>query len=114
MFASRALVALLFILAGPAKVLGPKPFLAHMSGHRVPGALLPAVAGFELICGGLILCGWQAGYASFALAGFCLATAFVFHLNHADRVERTLFFKVGDRRGLVALAGWFGLAARPL
>ena len=112
-FAGRALIALLFILAGFAKFTGPKPFLAHMAEHRVPGVLLPAVAALELGCGLLILIGWQGRYAALALAGFCVATAFVFHLNFTDHAERSLFFKdLAIAGGLLALACWFNAAAR--
>ena len=42
-FGGRALLAMLFILAGLAKILGPQPFLQHMAQYNVPGVLLPAV-----------------------------------------------------------------------
>jgi putative oxidoreductase len=41
--AGRSLLALLFILAGAAKIAGPKPFLDHMAAHHIPGQLLPLV-----------------------------------------------------------------------
>ncbi|THD57836.1 DoxX family protein [Phenylobacterium sp.] len=92
-YAGRALIALLFILAGIAKVTGPKPFLDHMAQHNVPGGLLPLVALLEVGGGLLVLSGWQARWAGLALAAFCVATAFVFHLDWTDKAERTLFFK---------------------
>jgi putative oxidoreductase len=95
----RVLLAMLFVLAGAVKITGPQLFLAHMAAHRVPASLLPAVAVFELGAGAALLIGWQLPIAAGALAFFCLATAFVFHLNLTDKAERTLFFKD------VALAG---------
>jgi putative oxidoreductase len=77
----RTLLALLFILAGAAKIAGPQPFLDHMAAHHIPGVLLPLVIG------------WQLPFAAGALALFCIATAIGFHLNLADKAERTLFVK---------------------
>jgi len=104
-YAGRALLALLFILAGVAKLTGPKPFLDHMAQHNVPGLLLPAVAALEIGGGLLVLSGWQARWAGLALAAFCVATAFVFHLGWAEKAERTLFFKdLAIAGGLLLLA----------
>jgi putative oxidoreductase len=89
----RTLLALLFILAGAAKIAGPQPFLDHMAAHHIPGVLLWPVIALELAAGGALLVGWQLPFAAGALALFCLATALGFHLNLADKAERTLFFK---------------------
>src|SRR5438128_12629353 len=91
--AGRVLLAMLFVLAGIAKLTGPQPFVAHMAAHRVPAFLLPAVAAFELGAGAALLIGWQLPIAAGTLALFCLATAFVFHFNFTEKAERTLFFK---------------------
>ncbi len=89
----RTLLALLFILAGAAKIAGPQPFLDHMAAHHIPGVLLPLVILLELSAGAAVLIGWQLPFAAGALALFCIATAIGFHLNLADRAERTLFVK---------------------
>ena len=89
----RSLLALLFILAGAAKVAGPQPFLDHMAAHHMPGVLLPLVILLELGAGTALLLGWRLPFAAGALALFCFATAFVFHLDLADKAERTLFVK---------------------
>jgi len=105
LIAARALVAMLFILAGIAKVSGPAPFLEHMSEHHVPGLLLPAVIALEIGCGLALLIGWRTPYAAAALAAFCVLTAVVFHLDFADKAERTLFFKdLAIAGGLLAMA----------
>jgi putative oxidoreductase len=112
MIAGRALIALLFILAGVAKIIGPKPFLAHMAEQRVPGLLLPAVIALELGGGLLVLVGWQAVWASLALASFSLLTAVVFHRDWSDKAERTLCLKdVAIAGGLLVLAGALGPGA---
>ena len=89
----RTLLALLFILAGAAKIAGPQPFLDHMAAHHVPGIVLPLVILLELGAGVALLIGWRLPYAAGALALFCVATALVFHLDLADKAERTLFIK---------------------
>jgi putative oxidoreductase len=91
--AGRTLLALLFILAGIAKIAGPQPFLDHMAAHHIPGLLLPLVIALELGAGLAVLFGWQLPYAAGALALFCLATALGLHLDFADKAERSLFFK---------------------
>ena len=109
--AGRALLALLFILAGVAKIIGPKPFLAHMAEQRVPGILLPAVILLELGGGILVLIGWQAQWASLALAGFCLLAAVVFHRDWSNKAERTLCLKdIAIAGGLLVLAAQLGQA----
>ena len=101
----RGLIALLFVGAGIAKLTGPAPFLAHMAQHGVPGALLWAVAALEIGAGTAVLLGWRLRFSAGALALFCLATAFVFHLNLADHAERTSFFKdLAIGGGLMILA----------
>jgi putative oxidoreductase len=47
----------------------------------------------ELGAGVALLLGWRPPFSAGALALFCLATAFEFHLNLADKAERTLFIK---------------------
>ena len=51
----RTLLALLFILAGVAKIAGPQPFLDHMAAHHIPGLLLWPVILLELSAGGAVL-----------------------------------------------------------
>ena len=103
--AGRALLALLFILAGLAKAIGPQPFLQHMAAFGVPAFLLPAVVVLEIGAGVALLMGWRLREAAGALGLFCLLTALVFHHDLADKAERTLFFKD------LALAGGLLMAA---
>ncbi len=101
----RALVALLFILAGLAKILGAKPFLVHMAQFGVPAFLLPAVIALELGAGFALLIGWHVREAAGALATFCMLTAIIFHHQLGIGAERTLFFKdLAICGGLLAMA----------
>jgi putative oxidoreductase len=89
----RGLLALLFILAGIAKILTPQPFLQHMAQVDLPGVLLPAVIAFELGAGIMLLSGWKLAYSAGALAIFCLLTATIFHHQLSIAPERTQFLK---------------------
>jgi putative oxidoreductase len=89
----RALVATLFILAGLAKIAGPKPYLEHMMQFGVPTFLLPAVIALELGAGLAILIGWRIRDAAGALAIFCVMTAAIFHHQLWIKPELTLFLK---------------------
>ena len=101
----RALLALLFILAGLAKALGPQPFLQHMAAFGIPSFLLPAVIVLEVGAGVALLVGWRLREAAGALGAFCLLTALVFHHDLGDKAERTLFFKdLALAGGLLAIA----------
>jgi putative oxidoreductase len=107
--AGRVLLAGLFILAGIAKIAGRQPFLEHMAAHHIPSVLLPAVIALELGAGLAILLGWQLPFTAGALALFCLATAFGFHLDLADKAERTLFFKdiaIAGALMVIAATAW--------
>jgi putative oxidoreductase len=111
----RGLMALLFVLAGVAKIIGPKPFLDHMAEQRVPGFLLPLVIALEIGGGLLVLIGWEGRYAALILAGFCVVTAVVFHRKLGDRAERTLFVKdLAIAGGLLVLAASYARAGSGL
>jgi putative oxidoreductase len=101
----RALLASLFLIAGLTKILGPKPFLAHMAQEHVPALVLPLVIVLEIGCGAAVFLGWRVSIAAAILATFCIATALVFHRNFAERAERTQFAKD------IALAGSLALLA---
>ena len=89
----RALLALLFILAGVGKITGYDKTLAYMATQGVPGFLLPAVIALELGGGLALLIGWRADIAAVLLAGFSIIAAVVFHRNFADQAQLTLFLK---------------------
>ena len=89
----RGLLALLFVLAGVVKILGPRPYLDHMAQAHVPTLLLPAVIALELGAGAALLVGVRPREAAVALAVFCVLTATIFHHGFGDRAERTQFIK---------------------
>jgi putative oxidoreductase len=111
----RALLALLFILAGVVKILNPKPFLEHMTQFGVPTLLLPAVIALELGAGLATLIGWRVRDAAGALAIFCVLTAAIFHYQLWINAERTSFFKdLAIAGGLFVMAAASARAKRPV
>ena len=111
--AGRALVALLFILAGVVKVLNPAPFLEHMAQFGVTAFLLPAVIVLELGAGLATLIGWRVRESAGALAIFCVMTAAIFHHQLGINAERTLFFKdLAIAGGLLVMAAAAATRAR--
>lgn len=101
----RALLALIFILAGVDKLTGYEATAAYMANHGIPAALLPLAILLEIGGGLSVLIGLFSRYAALALAAFCLLTAVMFHSNFADSVQMTLFLKN------IALAGGFLILA---
>ena len=101
----RTLMALLFILAGVAKVIDSKPVLDQMQAFSVPTVLFPAVVALELGVGLALLLGWRLREVAAALGIFCVLAAFIFHSDLADKAERSIFFKdLAIAGGLLVLA----------
>ena len=72
-----------------------------MQAFGVPGRLLPLAIGVELVCGLLVLFGYKTRIAGLLLAGFCVATAVLFHTRFGDRNQLLHFEKD------LAIAGGF-------
>src|SRR5437016_9250097 len=91
--AGRLLLAAIFLHEAWSKLTGYDAALAYMQAFGVPGQLLPLAIAAELTCGLLILVGYQTRTAAIILAGFCLATAVLFHTRFADRNQLLHFEK---------------------
>ena len=97
----RILISALFLISAYDKIFSIDGSMSWMEGFGVPGFLLyPAIA-LEIILPLCIIIGYQARIASGLLAIFCLATAFIFHLNFIDPMQKISFLKN------VGLAGGF-------
>ena len=99
--AGRILIALIFITAGYNKIGGFEATQGYMDAMGVPGALLPLVIATELGGGLLVLFGLFTRYTAFALAGFTILSAILFHGNIADQTQQIMFMKN------LAIAGGF-------
>src|SRR5262245_24706627 len=98
----RLLLAALFLHEAWSKLTAYSAALAYMQAFGVPGQLLPLAIALELGCGLLILCGYHTRAAALLLAGFCLATAVLFHPKFGDRTQLLHFEQVlASARGLL-------------
>jgi putative oxidoreductase len=97
----RVLLAAIFLASGLGKVAAYAATVAYMQASGVPGALLPLVIAAEILGSLAVILGWQTRIASFALAGFSLLAAALFHNNFADQIQMVMFLKN------VAIAGGF-------
>lgn len=102
---ARVLLAQIFIMAGISKITGYAGTQGYMDMMGVPGILLPLVIILELGGGLAILVGWQTRLTAYALGGFTIIAAFIFHSNFADQMQMIMFMKN------LALAGGFLLLA---
>ena len=100
-FLGRILISALFLISAYNKIFSIDGSMSWMEGFGVPGFLLyPAIA-LEIVLPLLIIIGYKARVAASLLALFCLSTAFIFHLNFADPMQKISFLKN------IGLAGGF-------
>ncbi len=97
----RALIALIFILAGVNKIQGYETTVGYMQQFGVPALLLPGTIALEILGGLAVLAGFYSRLAAIPLAVFTLLTGIIFHGNFADPVQMVLFLKN------LAIAGGF-------
>ena len=90
---ARILLAVIFFMAGIGKIGAYAGTQGYMESQGVPGMLLPAVIGLEIIAPIMLVVGWKIRYAAFALAGFTILSALMFHLNFADQIQSIMFMK---------------------
>lgn len=103
--AGRIMLALIFILAGVGKIMDPAGTTGYMQMMGVPSLLLWPTIALEVLGGIAIAIGFKTQYASFALAGFSVLAAVLFHANFADKMQMILFLKnIAMAGGLLLLA----------
>ena len=90
---ARVLLAHIFVLAGISKITGYAGTQGYMDAMGVPGMLLPLVIILELGGGLAIIAGWQTRWISYALAGFTIIAAIIFHRNLGDQMQMIMFMK---------------------
>ena len=89
----RILISALFLISAYNKIFSIDGSMSWMEGFGIPGFLLyPAIA-LEIILPLCILIGYQARIAAGFLAIFCMATAFIFHLDFTDPMQKISFLK---------------------
>jgi putative oxidoreductase len=97
----RILISFMFIQSGFEKITGYADTAAYMASQGVPALLLPLVILVELVGGLMVLLGFRARVAAFALAGFCILAALLFHYHPGDAMQMGMFKKN------LAIAGGF-------
>jgi putative oxidoreductase len=102
---ARVLMALIFILSGLSKLGAADAVRGYMEAMGVPGTLLWPTIAFEIGAGVLVVLGYRTRVIALLLAGFCLATAAIFHHQFADQIQMIMFLKN------IAMAGGFLLLA---
>ena len=89
----RILISALFLISAYNKIFSIDGSMNWMEGYGIPGFLLyPAIA-FEIIMPICVIIGYQARIAAGLLAIFCLATAFIFHFDFIDPMQKIAFLK---------------------
>ena len=102
---ARLFLGQIFLLAGINKIFAYEGTQGYMEAMGVPGELLFLVIILEVVGGLAIILGWQVRWASYALAGFSVAAALIFHSNFADQMQSILFMKnIAIAGGFMALA----------
>ena len=97
----RILISALSLISAYDKIFSIDGSMSWMEGFGIPGFLLyPAIA-LEVILPLFIIVGYQARIAAGLLALFCISTAFIFHLNFVDSMQKISFLKN------IGLAGGF-------
>ena len=100
-FLGRLLLAAIFLHEAWSKLIGYAAALAYMKAFGVPAWLLPFAIAVEAGCAFLIVIGYRTRLAALVLAGFCIATAALFHTKLGDRNQLLHFEKN------LAMAGGF-------
>ena len=89
----RILISALFLTSAYDKIFSIDGSMSWIEGFGIPGFLLYPAIVLEIILPLCIIIGYQARIASGLLAIFCLATAFIFHLNFIDPMQKISFLK---------------------
>lgn len=97
----RILISAMFIISGIGKISHYAAMQGYMESMHVPGMLLPLVILAEIGGGIAVVIGFKTRIAAFLLAGFCILSALIFHLNFADQAQSINFMKN------IAIAGGF-------
>jgi putative oxidoreductase len=92
-FAGRLLLAAIFLHEAWSKLRPIRRLSLTCRPFGISGELLPFAIAVELGCGILIVCGYHTRAAALLLAGFCLATAVLFHRKFGDRNQLLHFEK---------------------
>ena len=97
----RVLISSLFLISAYNKIFSLGGSMDWMEGFGVPGFLIYPAIILEIILPIFIIVGFRARISAGLLAIFCLATAFIFHLDFSNQMQLVSFLKN------IGLAGGF-------
>ena len=97
----RIFISAIFLISAYNKIFSIDGSMSWMEGFGVPGVLLYPTIVLEIILPFCIIIGYKARISAGLLAIFCLATAFIFHMDFVDPMQKIAFLKN------VGLAGGF-------
>ena len=97
----RILISALFLNSAYNKLFSIDGTMSWMEGYGVPGFLIFPVIALEVILPLFVIIGYNARISAALLSFFCIATAFLFHLDFADQMQKIQFLKN------IALSGGF-------
>jgi putative oxidoreductase len=118
-FIGRCLMAVLLLVSGFGKVVGPAATIAWIASTGLPMPTVAYVVAIIIELGGglLLILGWQTRPVAVVVSVYAIGTAFIFHRNVADQNMLFHFLKnIAVTGGLFQLmafgAGNFSLDAR--
>tara|TARA_B100002051_G_C16299196_1_gene422026 strand:+ start:157 stop:543 length:387 start_codon:yes stop_codon:yes gene_type:complete len=97
----RVLISSLFLISAFNKIFSLGGSMNWMEGFGVPGFLIYPAIILEIILPIFIIVGYKARISAGLLAVFCIATAFIFHLDFSNQMQTVSFLKN------IGLAGGF-------
>lgn len=104
---ARVFLVPLFLVSGVGMLSAPGGTAGYFASVGLPAPLLVVwvVIALKLLGSLAILLGFQTRYAAYAIALFCVATAFLGHFNFTDQMQMTMFLKnIGLAGGFLALS----------
>lgn len=107
----RLLIAVIFIASGLMKLAAPAMTIAYIASVGLPAPQIGFAGAVivELGIGFLFLIGFQTRIMALVLAGFCVATAVIFHHAAGDQNQAIHFLKnLAMAGGLLQIAAFGG------
>ena len=92
-FLARVLISVLFLISAYNKIFNIEGSMNWMSGYGVPGILIYPTILLEILLPVMIIIGYKVRIAAGILSIFCLLTAFIFHFDFSDQIQKILFLK---------------------
>jgi putative oxidoreductase len=90
---ARLFLAAMFLPAGLSKTADVAGLSGYIASGGLPGFLAWPTIVFEILLGLSMLIGFQARIMALLGAGFCVATALLYHNDFADLMQMQAFFK---------------------